>query len=278
MKKMLFLVFILFAFENPIFANNWHSNFEDVQREALTTNKLILVDFWANWCGPCKRMDTETWSADEVKLLMSNYVPVKVDIDIYKQLATNYSVSSIPYIFIMDGNGKVLYSQKSYKTKSQVISLLKKYAISTEYLNQHLINYYANPDFSSAFRLASKYSDFSIIVNKEIRHDILQVSNVYFDISEKLLKKTELKNKALFLQKMELFKVQEIILRNNLERASKLLGNMKEENLEAANIDFSNFLNYIVSKEKNDETSAAVWIGKLSENDKQKAALFLKST
>jgi hypothetical protein len=52
---------------------------------------------------------------------------------------------------------------------------------------------------------------------------------------------------------------------------------MKEENLEAANIDFFNFLNYIVCKEKNDETSAAVWIGKLSENDKQKAALFLKS-
>ena len=60
---------------------------------------------------------------------MDNYVSVKLNIDENRSLAQKYGVQGIPYVFILDATGKVLYQQMSYKTKSQVITLLKKYAI-----------------------------------------------------------------------------------------------------------------------------------------------------
>jgi thiol-disulfide isomerase/thioredoxin len=275
-KTLLVLIILVCALEN-VRADNWMTSFEEAQKMALATDKLMLVDFWATWCGPCKQMDADSWSQDEVKLLMQNFVPVKIDIDSHQQIAIEYGVKAIPFVFIMDGNGKVLYKEMSYKDKNQVIDLLTKYSLSTNIFKQHLINYHNNPSFATAFQLASRYNDYSIYSNDEIRRDILNLSSQYFDESQKLLKKSDLDNKDTFEEKMDMYEIQEAIILNNINRANRLLDKIDEASLNSINVGFFYFLKYIVSFKINDESQTLIYRDKLSNKYKQKAEEFLKA-
>ncbi|GAA0741082.1 hypothetical protein GCM10009431_11900 [Gaetbulibacter jejuensis] len=247
---------------------------DDAKKMAITTNRLVLVDFWASWCGPCKRMDSESWSKEEVQLLMDNYVSVKIDIDKYPDIAEKYDVRGIPYVFILDGNGKVVYKNMSYKTKSQLMVLLKKYAINTSFLSKDLVNYYKQESFSSAFRLGYKYQDLALRLDKEIKSDFLNVSDDYFDESKKQLKESSLKNKDGFLQKIDLYEIQSLLILDKTKRALKELNKIELNDLDESNASLYNFLAYTIHKQLNDD-EVAIWEEKMEESDKQKALLFL---
>lgn len=276
MKKLIFTSVLFLWLTGGSNAANWLTSFEDAQKIALATDKLMLVDFWATWCGPCQKMDSESWAKKDVGELMEGYIPVKVDIDIRSDLASKYEVKGIPFIFIMDGNGTVIHKEIGYKPKSDIVSLLKKYAINTSYLKISLAHFYANKTFLNSFRLASKYSDFSVLLDKTIRNDFLNASNEYFSISEKLLKKEDIKNKDWYSQKIELYSIQRILILDNSKRASKLLDKIKEENLDAFNKSHYCFLNYICCSKNGDTDQAEIWKSKLNESELAKANTFLK--
>ena len=85
--------------ETPVIELN-SSNFDD----ALLKNKLVLVDFWAEWCGPCKSMHP-IFSRMAKKY---NHVRfARVNIDHSQNIATKFNVQSIP-TFIMFSDGKVV--------------------------------------------------------------------------------------------------------------------------------------------------------------------------
>lgn len=274
MKRLTLTLLIFFFTFNLMYSNNWMYSLDDAKKMAITTNRLVLVDFWASWCGPCKRMDSESWSKEEVQLLMGNYVSVKIDIDKYPDIAEKYDVRGIPYVFILDGNGKVVYKNMSYKTKSQLMVLLKKYAINTSFLSKDLVNYYKQESFSSAFRLGYKYQDLALRLDKEIKSDFLNVSDDYFDESKKQLKESSLKNKDGFLQKIDLYEIQSLLILDKTKRALKELNKIEINDLDESNASLYNFLAYTIHKQLNDD-EVAIWEEKMEESDKQKALLFL---
>lgn len=277
MKKFSIILLTILSV-NTALANNWMTSFEEAKKLALASDKLVLVDFWAIWCGPCKKMDTESWSKDEVKMLMDNYVPVQVDIDKNKDLASQYGVKGIPYIFIMDGNGKVLYNSMSYKRKDEVINLLNKYAIKMSFLKRDLLNYYQNSSFITSLRLASKYQDFCLYLNEEIKPDFLGLSHDYIKESKKFLKSSDIENKNTFEQKIELFEIQEKLILNKPEKALKMLSKLKKEDIDKNNESFYTFLNYTALKQMNDDKNAAKWEDGLMENYLKKANQILNNS
>ncbi|NLC87959.1 MAG: thioredoxin [Clostridiaceae bacterium] len=95
---------------------------ENFETEILKFNGTVLVDFWADWCMPCKMMmpiitEVEEELKDKIKVC-------KVNIDEQGELATRFEIMSIP-TFLIFKNGKVVSSVVGMRSKSEIINLLK---------------------------------------------------------------------------------------------------------------------------------------------------------
>ena len=95
-----------------------HFNEENFEQEVLKSDVPVLVDFWAEWCGPCKMMGP---IIDEVAEELSGKVKVgKINVDEAQQLAVKYGVMSIPTLIIFKG-GEAVDQSVGVVAKDQLV-------------------------------------------------------------------------------------------------------------------------------------------------------------
>ena len=96
---------------------------ENYESEVLKSEKPVLIDFYADWCGPCRMMSP---IIDEIAEEMNENIKVgKVNVDENQELAMEYEVMSIPTIIILQ-NGEVKNSFVGVREKEEIRSCLEK--------------------------------------------------------------------------------------------------------------------------------------------------------
>jgi thioredoxin 1 len=94
-------------------------NFE---QEVMQSDKPVLIDFFATWCGPCTMVSP---LVDEIAQERSDIKVCKVDVDDQGELASRFGVSSIPMLVVMK-NGKVTAQNVGAVPKEKILELVEK--------------------------------------------------------------------------------------------------------------------------------------------------------
>ena len=93
--------------------NNFHE-------EVMNSEKPVLIDFWAPWCGPCRMVVP---IIDEIAAEHPEYKVVKINVDEAPELASQYRVASIPTLLVMK-NGLEVERSVGARPKNQILAML----------------------------------------------------------------------------------------------------------------------------------------------------------
>ena len=97
-----------------------HINKSNFQNEVLDSEKPVLLDFWASWCGPCRMVSP---IVDEIATERGDIKVGKVNVDEERELAGQFGVMSIPTLVVMKG-GKLANKTVGAKPKAQILAML----------------------------------------------------------------------------------------------------------------------------------------------------------
>jgi thioredoxin-related protein len=139
-------------------------SWSEMLTEAKADNKLIFVDAYAQWCGPCKTMSKRVFSVKKVgDFFNAQFVNAKIDMEKGEgpKLAKQYHVRAYPTFLFVDGDGKVVHRSIGYHNPDQLLELGSKASnpmMQLASLDAMYEKGERNPDFLYKYALAKSES------------------------------------------------------------------------------------------------------------------------
>ena len=100
-------------------------NKSNFQNEVMNSDKPVLLDFWAPWCGPCRMVVP---IVEQIAEDRKDIVVGKVNVDEQPELASQFGVMSIPTLVVLKG-GKETARMVGYRPKEEILELLERYGV-----------------------------------------------------------------------------------------------------------------------------------------------------
>ncbi len=95
---------------------------QDFEKEVLQNEKEVLIDFYADWCGPCKMLAP---IIEEIAKENEKVKVVKINVDESEDLAMKYQVMSIPTLIIMK-NGQIIKRSVGFVEKDEILNMINE--------------------------------------------------------------------------------------------------------------------------------------------------------
>lgn len=295
MKNGLLKLLFVFITINTASAQEWMKNLEVAQALATVQNKMVLM-VWeetTTYQYPVIVKDDKgrtvfvnnLYEDEQVSpLIWKHFVPVIVSeyryADLYEKIKGKRSQNYIDKfnddsIKIMDINGNILNVDYYTEDYQDITTLIERYAINTTYIAQELQDYKKDKNFYSAYFLASKYLDLSLYLKKEIRNEVIKLSNIYLQDAERLIAEQEQSDHLSLQQRCDLLELQEELLLKRPKKVVRQLKKIKEEDVVESNKPFIAFLYYTAYMSAGKTEAAAEWKSQISSVNLKKAQLII---
>lgn len=97
-----------------------HITKDNFNKEVMETDKTVLLDFWATWCGPCQMIVPVL---DEIAEECPDITVGKIDVDKEQELAMSFGITSIPTLIVIK-NGKAVDKAVGMRAKNQILEMI----------------------------------------------------------------------------------------------------------------------------------------------------------
>ena len=291
-KCILFLALILVT-SNVCMSQEWMTSLEAAKRIAIVQDKMLFM-VWEDAAlipypvimndeSGKELLFDDLFAHEEINRIIWNYfVPVKVNESYYAQIyddikdtrkgsyRTQFKDDNIK---IMDINFNIVNTSSSPEAYFNLSAFINKYALSTSFLNAELRNYSEHKDFSTAYRLASKYMDYAILVNPKVREDIINLAEIYLDEADQYFLVADVDDKLSFEQKSSFLRLSKYLLENRPRKVLRKLNKLDHSEVDKTNQTLLAFLYYTAYQLQKDEKNADLWKSKVSALNLRKAEL-----
>jgi thiol-disulfide isomerase/thioredoxin len=137
--KFIQTYFLLLLLNNVVFAQNTattegealtfiHENFAEAMQKARAENKLVFIDAYTTWCGPCKMMDKQTFSDDDVAAFFNEkFVNLKLDMEKGdgQTIQLRYKIAAFPTLLFLNADGEVIHKALGFQDAEQFLAIGK---------------------------------------------------------------------------------------------------------------------------------------------------------
>ena len=134
MIRRLIILLLIVGCGDQVSKNNgikWKNNLDSAFAIASKSNKLIMIDFMAEWCPPCKEMDKITFSDTNIIKKSNEFIPVRIDVDKQKDIAEEYNGNArkyggigIPNILFLDKEKNLIHQIVGFHNVDQLMGIM----------------------------------------------------------------------------------------------------------------------------------------------------------
>jgi thioredoxin-related protein len=170
-----------------------HENFGEAMQKARAENKLVFIDAYTTWCGPCKMMDKQTFNDDDVAAFFNEkFVNLKLDMEKGdgQTIQLRYKIAAFPTLLFINADGEVIHKALGFQDADQFLAI-GKVALSSDQTFAAWTARYTKGDREPSFlkeyaeKLAEAYDERRFAIAEEYlatQTDLFSLPNLEFSM------------------------------------------------------------------------------------------------